>query len=425
MWNDLLLRLRSLFRRKSVEAEIDEELRFHFEKQVSKLAQSGLTPAEAERRARLEFGGMEQLKEEHRDARGVSFIETLIQDVRYGLRVLRKGPGFTAVTVLTLALGIGASTIVFSVVYSVFFRAFPYEDFNRSVVLNMHNLGSVGGWKVRQYFFPEEVRASRQQNHIFEDIVAYNGMRPKYDAGKSIRFFSFGAVVTPNTFDYLGVPPLLGRTISEEDGRPGAPPVFVMNYRLWQREFGGDPKILGTTFILNGKPTTLVGIMPLRFNAFGANFWMPVTPDYATHGFKLMGRLKPGVSVQTAGADLDAIAHRLHKPNPDGIFPEDKFAIVPQALLDSLIGSFRTTLYALFAAVSLLLLIACSNVANLLLARATTREREIAMRATLGATRSRLTRQLRVESFLLAAAATGAGCVLAYFGLKVVIALIP
>jgi putative ABC transport system permease protein len=165
--------------------------------------------------------------------------------------------------------------------------------------------------------------------------------------------------------------------------------------------------------------------MPLQFNAFGANFWMPVTPDYATHGFKLMGRLKPGVSAQTAGVELDAIAHRLHRPNPGGIFPEDKFTIVPQALLDSLIGNFRTTLYVLFAAVLLLLLIACSNVANLLLARATAREREIAVRATLGATRGRLVRQLLVESFLLAAAATGAGCVLAYFGLEVVIALIP
>src|SRR5712664_1255904 len=276
----------------------------------------------------------------------------------------------------------------------------------------MRNLGSTGEWKVRSYFVPEEVRALREQNGVFEDVICYARMRPTYNDGRAMRFFPFGAVVTANTFDYLGVPPLLGRAISLDDGRPGAPPVFVMNYRLWQREFGGDPKILGTTFILNGKPTTLVGIMPLRYNAFGANFWMPLTPDSATHGFKLMGRLKPGVSAQTAGADLDAIAHRLHKPNPGGIFPEDKFAIVPQALLDSLIGNFRTTLYVLFAAVLLLLLIACSNVANLLLARATAREREIAVRATLGATRGRLIRQLLVESFLLAAAATGAGCVL-------------
>jgi putative ABC transport system permease protein len=423
MWNDLLLRLRSLFRRKNVEAELDDELRFHLENQVSKLVQSGLTPAEAQRRARSEFGGMEQLIEEHRDARGVSFIETLIQDVRYGLRVLRKSPGFTAVAVLTLALGIGASTIVFSVVYSVFFHALPYKDFNKSVVINMRNLRSTGEWKVRSYFVPEEVRALREQNGVFEDVICYARMRPTYDDGKATRFFPFGAVVTANTFDYLGVPPLLGRAISLDDGRPDAPPVFVMNYRLWQREFGGDPKILGTTFILNGKPTTLVGIMPLQFNAFNANFWLPVTPNYGW--LQMAGRLKPGVSVATAGANLDSIAHRLHKPNPGGVFPEDKFAIAPQTVLDSLIGDFRKTLYALLGAVFLLLLIACSNVANLLLARATAREREIAMRATLGASRSRIVQQLLVESFVLAVTATCVGYALAYFGLKVVVALIP
>ncbi|HWW18608.1 MAG TPA: ABC transporter permease [Candidatus Saccharimonadales bacterium] len=414
-----------IFLRKRIYDDLSQEIREHLEEKIEELVASGMCRKEASHAAHREFGNVTLTEEDSRTVWRWPSIESFFMDVSYALRTLRKDRRFTFIAILALALGIGASTVVFSVVYSVFFHALPYKDFNRSVVINMNNLGSAGGWKVRQYFFPEEVRAFREQSHIFEEIVAYIGMRPKYDDGKSIRFFSFGAVVTPNTFDYLGVPPLLGRTISEEDGRPGAPPVFVMNYRLWQREFGGDPKILGTTFILNGKPTTLVGIMPLQFNAFGANFWMPVTPDYATHGFKLMGRLKPGVSAQTAGVELDAIAHRLHRPNPGGIFPEDKFTIVPQALLDSLIGNFRTTLYVLFAAVLLLLLIACSNVANLLLARATAREREIAVRATLGATRGRLVRQLLVESFLLAAAATGAGCVLAYFGLEVVIALIP
>jgi putative ABC transport system permease protein len=361
-------------------------------------------------------------------ARWKTRLDNLFRDFCYALRSLRKDRRFALVAIFALALGIGASTVVFSVVYSVFFHALPYKDFNRSIVLEIRNLADTGGWRVRRYFSPEEVLAFREQNHELEDIIAYCGMRPTYSDGKSTRFFSFGAIVTSNTFDYLGVPALLGRTILQEDGNPGAPPVFVMNYRLWQREFGGDPKILGTSFVLNGTPTTLVGIMPLQFNAFDANFWLPVTTDQMASGrfeFQLMGRLKPRVSVETAGADLDAIAHRLHKPNPSGIFPEDKFAVMPETLLGSLIGNFAKTLYVLLGAVLLLLLIACSNVANLLLARGTAREREIAMRATLGATRGRLIQQLLVESFALAAVASIAGCVLAYFGVKLVVALIP
>jgi putative ABC transport system permease protein len=374
------------------------------------------------------LGDLRRAKEEARDRRWETHMDNFLRDIRYALRSLRKDSRFALVAIFALALGIGASTVVFSVVYDVFFRALPYKDFNRSVVVEMRNLAGVGGWNVRRYFSPEEVRAFREESHEFEDIVAHVGMRPTYSDGKSTRFFSFGEIVTANTFDYLGVPALLGRTILPEDGKPDAPPVFVMNYRFWQREYGGERKILDTIFVLNGKPTTLVGIMPSKFNAFGANYWVPVTPDQMESDrfeFQLMARLKPGVSVRTAGEDLDAIAHRLHRANPGGIFPEDKFAIVPRTLLDSLIGNFAKTLYVLLGAVLLLLLIACSNVANLLLARGTAREREIAMRATLGATRGRLIQQLLVESFALAAVACLAGCVLAYFGLKVVVALIP
>jgi putative ABC transport system permease protein len=415
--------LRRLFRKSRAETELDRELRFHLEQQIADEIAARATLEEARRRAQQEFGGLERVKEEVRETHWETQLDNLARDFRYALRTLRKDRRFSLLAICALALGIGATTIVFSVVYNVFFHALPYQDYNRSVVLSIHNPGGFGAEKVRRYFSPAEIRAFREQNHVFEEIIAHIGFRPTYDDGKSVHFFSFGEQVTANTFDYLGVSPLLGRTISPEDGKPGAPPVFVMNYRLWQREFGGDPKILGTTFIFNGKSTTLVGIMPLQFNAFGANFWLPVGPDQARGS--LLGRLKPGVDVQTAGADLDAIAHRIHKPNPAGVFPEDKFAIVSETLLDSLIGTFKKTLYALLAAVLLLLLIACSNVANLLLARATVREREIAMRATLGATRGRLIRQLLVENFVLAAVASGAGCVLACFGLKIVVGLIP
>ena len=415
--------VRRLFQKSRTEKHLDKELRFHLEQQIAAYVAAGLSVDEARRRAQLEFGGLERVKDEVRDARWETHLDNLLRDFHYAFRSLRRDHSFSLTAIFALALGIGSCTIVFSVVYSALFDALPYKHFGRSVVVKMHNLGNGGGLKDRKYFSPEEVHAFREQNHVFEDIIVYHGFRPAYDNGHFIRNFSFGMLITTNTFDYLGVPPLLGRTISQEDGSPNAPPVFVMNYRLWQREFAGDPKILNTTFILNGKATTLVGIMPLQFNAFGTNFWEPLSPDQVSGS--LMGRLRPGVSVQTAAAELDAIAHRMHKANPGGIFPEDKFAIVPEKLLDSLIGDFKKTLYALLGAVLLLLLIACSNVANLFLARATARQREIAMRATLGATRGRLIRQLLVESSVLASTASVAGCVLAYFGLKVAVALIP
>jgi putative ABC transport system permease protein len=361
-------------------------------------------------------------------ARMKTYVDGLARDFRYALRNLRKNRRFSLIAIFALALGIGASTVVFSVVYNSIFEALPYRNFQRLVVFGIRNLANAGGWKGRNYFSPAEFRGFREQNHVFEDMIAYEGVRLQFDDGKSIRYWPTGATVSGNTFEYLGVAPYLGRTISEQDTKPDAPFVFVMNYRFWQSEFGGDPKILGANFILEGEPRTLVGIMPRHFNAFNATFYVPARPGRdgpsLDGGAALMGRLKPGVTLKAAGADLDAIAHRLQKEDPQGIFPE-KFAIVPETLLDSLIGDFKKTLYALLGAVFLLLLIACSNVANLLLARATSREREIAMRATMGASRGRLIRQLLVESFLLAAAASGAGCALAYFGLKVVVSLLP
>ncbi len=416
--------LRRLLHKSYAESDLDKELRFHLEQQIAGYIAAGITPEEARRRARLEFGGLERVKEEVRDTRWETHVDNLFRDFRYALRTLRKDRRFSLIAVFALALGIGATTVMFSVIYSVVVDALPYKNFERSVVFRINNLANVGGWKGRDFFLSDETRAFREQNHVFEETIAYNGRRLQYDNGRSTRYWPRGETVTTNTFAFLGVAPLLGRTLSREDGRLGAPPVFVMNYRFWQSEFGGDPKILNTIFVLDGKPTTLVGIMPQRFNAFRANFWLPMS-DGRGDG-SVMGRLKPGVSVQAAGADLDAIAHRYQKANPGGPFPlPEKFAIVPQTLLDSLIGGFKKTLYGLLAAVLVLLLIACSNVANLLLARATAREREMAMRSTLGASRARLIQQLLTESFVLAAVASVAGCAMAYFALTIVVALIP
>jgi len=370
------------------------------------------------------FRTPEQAKKPRSNFRGFPFLRNLTRDLRFGIRSLVRNRGLSSIAILALTLGIGSTTVMFSVVYSVFIEPLPYKNFHRSVVFKIVNLANAGAWKGRNFLTADETRAFREQNHVFEETIVSGGIRLQYDNGKSVRYWPTGGLVTSNTFEFLGVAPLLGRTFSQDDVRPDAPPVFVMNYRFWQSEFGGDPRILNTTFILNGKPTTLVGIMPQRFNAFSRNFWLPMRDDQA-HG-SIVGRLKPGMSVQAAGADLNDIAHRFQKANPGGPFPlPEKFAVVPQTLLDSLIGGFKKTLYGLLAAVLLLLLISCSNVANLLLARATTREREMAMRSALGASRARLLQQLLAESFTLAAAASIAGCALAYFALKIVVALIP
>ena len=259
-------------------------------------------------------------------------------------------------------------------------------------------------------------------------MIAYAHRRDYYNDGKFGRYLPFGAVVTANSFDYLGVKPQFGRGITLEDGKPGAPRVFVMSYRLWQSEFGGDPHLLGKVFTLGDRPTTLIGIMPKHLEPLAASYWLPATVDASqpslNGGAALIGRLKLGVSLQAASADLDEIAHRLQKIAPAGFFPE-KFAIIPQYFVDTLIGNFKNTLYALLGAVLLLLLIACSNVANLLLARAASRELEIAMRAVMGASRGRLIRQLLMESLLVAVMASAAGCGLAFFLVKVLVAMIP
>jgi putative ABC transport system permease protein len=353
-------------------------------------------------------------------------MQTLWQDVRYGLRGIWNRPGFAILAILTLALGMGATTTIFSAIQNILLDPFPYTDARRVAAIQIHDLGSArpGG---RGAFQVPEFLDYQEQNHVFEEVIGGTGEDVLMSTNEGTELYD-GGIVTANLFTFLGVPPVLGRGITPADATPTAPPVFVMADKMWLKKFNRDPGILGRTFVLNGVTTTLVGIMPPRFTKLAADLWRPVRLDrgnaqMSRQYFMFQARLKPGVTFQQAAADLDVIAHRLAATYPDN-YPK-QFTVNAVSWVDSIVGEFKTTLYTLAAAVGLLLLIACSNVANMLLARATAREKEMAVRVSLGATRWRLVRQLLIESLLLAAGGAIVGCLFAYGGVKAVTLLIP
>jgi putative ABC transport system permease protein len=387
-------RIRRLFHRSHTEKELDHELRFNLDRQIDGYVAAGLSPVEARRRANLEFGGVELVKEEVRDTRWETHLDNLFRDFRYAIRNLRKDWRFALVAIFTLALGIGAATVAFSAFYNLLFNAFAARDARRLVVLSVQNAESQGLSELNLQPMGgslSDLGAIRNQNQVFEEIVAY---------GRSISLLSDGsdnhqlylARVTGNAFDFYGVAPLLGRGILPADTKAAALPVFVMSYRTWRGEFHGDPSILGKSYLVDGKPGTLVGIMPPRFQAFGAlqQAWIPITDTREVAGSAdepsvdtMIARLKPGVTVEEASAEIDVIAKRLAKDNPNA-FPKHFTARV-QSAADFMMGAWgigsaggpetehfdiKHTLYDLLAGVTMLLLIACSGVANLLLARA-------------------------------------------------------
>ena len=350
----------------------------------------------------------------------------ILQDLRYGLRGLRKQPGFTILAVMALALGIGSVTTIFSVIDNVLLNPFPYADAKRVALVYIHDVKDSGRGG-RSFFSTPEFLDYQEQNHVFDAVIGGTFQDVLYSSGEGTEQFD-GGNVTPNLFRVLGVPALIGRGIVPEDGKPDAPPVFVMSYKMWRKRFNLDPAVLGRTFTLNGTARTLVGIMPPRFTKMGADLWMPMVPNRADpeakqHYFMFQGHLKPGVTFRDAQADIDVLAHHIAQ-----VYPKDypkKFTVEVVSWVDWLVRGFRPTLYTLAAAVSLLLLIACSNVANMLLARATAREKEMAIRTSLGATRWRLIRQLLMESLLLALGGAAVGSLLSYGGIKALVTVIP
>ncbi len=360
-----------------------------------------------------------------------NLIDHLLRDLRYGLRSLRKDRRLALLATFALGLGVGATTLVFSVIYNGLLHPFPYKGGDRLVNFMIHDVkeSRPGG---RSGYSMTEMLDYRDQNHVLEDVMGCNHTDVLYNNGEGTQQFD-GVILTPNTFTFLDVPPLLGRMITEEDAKPGAPPVFAMNYRIWKTQFNADPKIVGTTMVLNGVSRTLVAVMPRRFGLCAGQVWMTTswkrsaTPNTALFNdddfFWTIARLKPGVSEQAAAADLEIVAHGLARVYEKRYPP--KFTVQVATLASNVVGDFKGMLYALIGAVTMLLLIACSNVANLLLARATSREKEIAVRASIGATRGQLIRQLLVESFVLALAGGAAGCFFAYGGLKWIVSSIP
>ncbi len=353
-------------------------------------------------------------------------MQSFWQDFRYGLRGLRKEPVFTSLALLALGLGIGAATTIFSVIQNVLLDPFPYADADRVVQFHIHDTTSSrpGG---RNGFQVAEFLDYKEQTRSFEDVIANGGEDAIITTAEGVERYS-GGLVSENMFRFLGVPALLGRALTPEDSKPGAPPVFTMNYKMWTKTYNQDPKILGQTFVINGTPTTLVGIMPLRVNKIGADLWLPAhldraDPEWNQRYFFFQGKLKRGVTIEQAQADLDAVAHRLAKVYPKN-YPKS-FTVVVQRWVDAVVGNFKATLYTLAAAVGLLLLIACANVANLLLARASVREREMAIRSALGAGRGRLVRQLLIESLALACGGMVLGVLFSMAGLRALVAAIP
>jgi putative ABC transport system permease protein len=434
MFSDLLFRLRALFRRGAMEAEMDEELHSHFENQVEKLVASGLSREEAVRRARIEFGGYEHLKEECRDARGVSLVETIAQDLRYALRMLRNSPGFTAVAILTLALGIGANTAIFSVIDSVLLRPLPYQDpaglvmvwENNSQHANPHNTVS-----------PPDFLDWQSRNSVFAEMSALFDQRVNL-TGNGVPQEVVIQDVSANFFSVLGVRPILGPGISAENGKPGHDDVVVLSYGFWKERFAGDPEIIGKPVVLNGHPQIIVGVAPQNFTWFikdgsftGAKpqMWTPFIFPASFSDRKGVGRfltvvarLKPGVTVPEAKSQMDTIAARIAEEYPD--FNAYWGANVV-SVRDQISGDLRPALLILFGAVAFVLLIACANVSSLLLARAAAREREIAVRTAIGASRWRIARQLLTESILLALIGGAMGMTLAVWGTNLLLAATP
>ncbi len=469
MFDTLMRRLRALVRRDDVERELDEELRFHIERETEQNIARGLSPAEARTAALRSFGGVEQVKEDARDVRGIRFLEETFQDLRYGFRMLRKTPAFTAVAVLSLALGIGANTAIFSVVDTVLLQTLPVQEPDRLVLFEWEAgspfrvtgtdgygagdraAGRTGSSSFHFRFFD----ALRKQDSALSDLMAFADLWDANIAVDGSAEVADGQYVTGNYYSLLGVRAAIGRTLNDADDAPGAPPVAVISHAFWQTRFGGDPQVIGRQISINKMMCTVVGVTPREFTGTIQVNTRPVVtvpmalePLLAGESSEMehpgepgvwfahfIGRLKPGATIAQARQSLEPTFQTLAlqmMPAPKKasesaeIDPRDYPILIAQSGSRGMTETRRvysSTIYLVFGVVGLVLLIACANVANMLLARSAARSSEITLRLAMGAGRIRLIRQLLTESLLLSALGAVAGIVFAIWGMDALSAM--
>ena len=417
-----------MWRRKRMLKELDEDIREHIARETQDNIERGMSAEDARHAAMRKFGNVTQVMEDTREVWSVVWLNQLLADIRFGLRMLRKNPGFTAVAVLTLALGIGANAAVFSVVYAVLLRPLPYKDPSSLIVLN-ETTPMVGTVSVSYPNFLDW----HNQSHTFSEMAAVRGVGFNL-AGVTQPENISGGAVSPNFLSMMGVRPFLGRDFDASEEKAGTPPVILLSYSLWQSHFGGDPNIVGRTIKLDDRSFTIVGVLPSNYRSLDKTdvmlpigVWATDNPeDVKERGARgdlgVIGRLATGVSLTKARAEMEGIAARLATEYPAS---NDRFGVALQPVRDAFVSDIRPAILVLFGAVMFVLLIACANVANLFLVRGASRTKEVALRIALGASRGRIISQMLTESFVLAVLGGVLGLALAVAGIGGMSRLIP